>query len=66
MKLSEPVLYRWVDIDQLDLAEVSLLQHLEYFQIFALDKDVLRFIEVDRQFTLAGAVVALEGVCSTL
>ena len=41
-----------VDVDHLDLAQIRLLQQLQYFQIVALDDEIFRGIEVD---TSAGA-----------
>ena len=37
-----------VDVDQLDLAEVRLLEQLERVEVVALDEEVLRRVEVDR------------------
>ena len=38
---------RRVDVDQLDLAEVRLLEQLERVEVVALDEEVLRGVEVD-------------------
>ena len=41
-----------IDVDELDLAEVRLLQDLEHFQVLAFDEHVLRLIEVHRLVAL--------------
>ena len=39
---------RRVDVDELDLAEVRLLEQLQRVEVVALDEEVLRRVEVDR------------------
>ena len=47
-----PGIVRRVDIDDLDLAEVGLLQYFQHFKVFSFDEDVLRIIEGHRLLSL--------------
>ena len=50
---------RRVDVDQLDLAEVRLLEQLERVEVVALDEEVLRGVEVDDSSRTGRSVLAI-------
>ena len=48
-----------VDVDELDLAEVRLLEQLQRLEVVALDEEVLGGVEVDRSSRTGRSVLAI-------